>query len=190
MFRITKKKVAVVLAAVGLAALAATLVSQQADASPDHAAAKVYAVQQVNPTTYISPLAKTLTKAPLEGAWIIRTRSCGSVCYELTSKGLGLSFQTEGTGFSTFNRTSGNHGFIYTTAGGGYCVHGTDTDSVIASNSACGASNTASQWVSDSAGHLLNASYGGYMGQSFLGNNATVRIEPESGYYYDEAQNS
>jgi hypothetical protein len=141
-------------------------------------------VAQVNPTTYINPVSKTLTREPLAGDWIIRTRSCTTVCYEITSEGLNFEFQTESTGFSTFNRSNGNNGYIYTTPNG-YCVHGTDDSGVIASTN-CGATNTASQWTVDSAGHLINASYGGYMGETGLGNGYDVRIEPESGYYYDE----
>jgi hypothetical protein len=142
-----------------------------------------YGVVQVNATTWTNVLSKTLSKEPLAGSWVIRTRSCNSVCYEVTSEGLGFLMTIQSTGFSTFNKSTGNNGTIYTTPNG-YCAHGTSGSEVIASTN-CGATNTASQWVENSNGELINASYGGYMGEAGLGNNYNVLIEPTTGAYYD-----
>ena len=145
-----------------------------------------YAVVQVNPTTFTNVLAKQLTKEPLAGAWIIRTKSCTSVCYEVTAEGNGRTMQMHSTGFSTFNRSypSGAQGYIYTTPNG-LCVHGTDGIDVEGSNSACGAGNTASQWFDDGNGRLQNSAYNTkFMGTPNLGNGYQVLMEPSTGAYY------
>lgn len=160
-------------------------------AAPAAAASAGYAVQQVNPTTYINVLSKKVPEIPLrEGDWIIRTHTCGTVCYEVTSEGLGILMTLQSSGFSTFNKSNpaGSQGTIYMTANGNYCVHADSAGGIVGST-ACGAGNTASQFVT-SAGDLLNVAYGGLIGQNGPGfNGENVLNEPLSGAYYDNPNN-
>lgn len=146
-----------------------------------HAAAG-YAVQQVNPTTWISPLARTLNKLPLAGSWIIKTRS--GTTRELTAEGNGIDMEIHATGFSTFSRftPNGATGDVYQTPNG-LCVH-VVTVGLVTGSTNCGASNTASQWYGDGSGRLLNVSYGNYLGVNSNSEGEVARMEPGTGAYY------
>ena len=132
-------------------------VARAAKIAASRPATSGYAVQQVNPTTYTNTLSTKVPEIPLRaGSWIIRTRTCTSVCFQVTSQGLGLDFETGRATLPTFNKTTGSGGTIYTTAGGGYCVHGTSSGPVIASNTAglrlqqhCLAVENGLRWPSD-----------------------------------------
>jgi hypothetical protein len=167
-----------------VSATATTTAASATAAKLAHSITASYAITQVNQTTFIKPLSKTLSKAPLIGAYKICTRSGTSRC--MTGEGVGEQFQMFQSNYSTFNRSSDQFGYTYTTPND-LCVHGTTSNTVIGSNTACGFSNSASQWDPDSSSppRLVNTAYGGYLGVLFNNQDgARTTLQPGTGAFY------
>jgi hypothetical protein len=147
-----------------------------------------YGFIKINPTNLTKPYSAVVTREPLTGTYKLCTRSGATRC--ATGEGDGFSMKIYASGYSTFNESAGDDGEIFTTPNG-LCVHGTDTGAIIGSSSACGATNTASQWFtsSDSPPRWINYAYvtassGGYMAVTGNSDGAFLTLAPYTGYSY------
>lgn len=174
---------AVLTGLIALCALAMPTLASASNAAPKQVP---YVVQQVNPTTYVSPVVKAVKVSPLIAAYKICTRSGTSRC--MTGEGVGYQFQMQASGYSTFSQNAGDFGYVYKTPNG-LCPQAKDGANywVVMGETACGTSNVSYEWdpTSDSPSRLVNQAYGRYLGVLFNNQDgAKTTTQPATGAYY------
>jgi hypothetical protein len=143
---------------VGVAAMGAMVLPAAANASSSTPKQMPFVIQQVNPTTFISPVSTTVQVRPFIAPYKICNNSGPGRC--MTAKGNGFQFQMQLSGYSTFSAVVGPDGSLFETPNS-LCPQAKDAANgwAVIGNSVCTSTNKSDEWVVGS--RLQSAAYSG-----------------------------